>query len=138
MMARLLKEYTGGKYPVKDRYITVGPETDMKKLPAKYRWLTKEKLVVKPDQLIKRVGMCSGGGTPNQDEFADLVEKGIDLYISGEIKESRPHVFGETKMAYFSCGHYATERIGVLELEKNIKKEFPSIKTKFIEIYNPL
>lgn len=56
MMARLLKEYTDGKYIVDDRYITIGPETDMKKLPNKYKWLKKEKLVVKPDQLIKRRG----------------------------------------------------------------------------------
>jgi len=34
----------------------VGPETDLKKLPNKYKWLQKEKLVVKPDQLIKRRG----------------------------------------------------------------------------------
>jgi ATP citrate (pro-S)-lyase len=56
MMARLLKEYSGGKYSVEDKYVTVGPETDMAKLPAQYKWLTKEKLVVKPDQLIKRRG----------------------------------------------------------------------------------
>ena len=56
MMARLLKEYTNGKYKVDNRYITVGPDTDMKKLPGKYKWLKKEKLVVKPDQLIKRRG----------------------------------------------------------------------------------
>jgi len=36
--------------------VTVGPDTDMAKLPAQYKWLTKEKLVVKPDQLIKRRG----------------------------------------------------------------------------------
>ncbi|MCK4266588.1 MAG: ATPase, partial [Thermoplasmata archaeon] len=56
MMARLLKEYTNGKYKVDNRYITVGPDTDMKKLPGKHKWLKKEKLVVKPDQLIKRRG----------------------------------------------------------------------------------
>ncbi|MBA3044863.1 MAG: ATPase [Candidatus Thermoplasmatota archaeon] len=56
MMARLLKEYSGGKFSVEDKYITVGPDTDMAKLPNQYKWLTKEKLVVKPDQLIKRRG----------------------------------------------------------------------------------
>ena len=56
MMARLLKDYTGGKYQVQNRYISVGPETDLKKLPNKYKWLQEEKLVVKPDQLIKRRG----------------------------------------------------------------------------------
>lgn len=56
MMARLLKEYSAGKYSVEDKYVTVGPDTDLAKLPSQYKWLTKEKLVVKPDQLIKRRG----------------------------------------------------------------------------------
>jgi len=56
MIARYLKEYTNNKYSIKDRFITIGPETDLKKLPSKYQWLGKEKLVVKPDQLIKRRG----------------------------------------------------------------------------------
>ena len=56
MMARLLKEYIKGKYSVDDKFITIGPETDLKKIPTMYKWVTKEKLVVKPDQLIKRRG----------------------------------------------------------------------------------
>lgn len=56
MMARLLKEYAGGKYAIEDKFVSVGPDTDLKSLPGKYKWLAKEKLVVKPDQLIKRRG----------------------------------------------------------------------------------
>ncbi|MBI5001292.1 MAG: ATPase [Euryarchaeota archaeon] len=56
MMARLLKEYAGGKYVVEDNFISVGPKTDLRKLPSKYKWLREKKLVVKPDQLIKRRG----------------------------------------------------------------------------------
>jgi ATP citrate (pro-S)-lyase len=56
MIARLLKDYTNGKYTIDDTFVTVGPDTDLKKLPSTYKWLTKEKLVVKPDQLIKRRG----------------------------------------------------------------------------------
>jgi len=56
MMARLLTDYTDGKHKIQNRFISVGPETDLKKLPNKYKWLQKEKLVVKPDQLIKRRG----------------------------------------------------------------------------------
>jgi ATP citrate (pro-S)-lyase len=56
MIARLLKDYTNGKYTIDDTFVTVGPDTDLKKLPTTYKWLTKEKLVVKPDQLIKRRG----------------------------------------------------------------------------------
>jgi ATP citrate (pro-S)-lyase len=56
MLARLLKDYSEGKYQVSDRIVTVAPDTDMENLPNQYKWLTTEKLVVKPDQLIKRRG----------------------------------------------------------------------------------
>ena len=56
MIARLLKEYTNGAYTIENKYLSIGPYTDLKKLPTTYKWLTKEKLVVKPDQLIKRRG----------------------------------------------------------------------------------
>lgn len=56
MIASLLKDYTNGKYSIENKFISVGPDTDFKKLPGKYKWLDKEKLVVKPDQLIKRRG----------------------------------------------------------------------------------
>jgi ATP citrate (pro-S)-lyase len=56
MLARLFKDYSCGKYNIPDKIVTVGPETDMAKLPNQYKWLTTEKLVVKPDQLIKRRG----------------------------------------------------------------------------------
>jgi ATP citrate (pro-S)-lyase len=56
MIARLLKEYTNGTYTIENKFISIGPDTDLKKLSTTYKWLTKEKLVVKPDQLIKRRG----------------------------------------------------------------------------------
>jgi ATP citrate (pro-S)-lyase len=56
MIARLLKEYTNGTYDIQSKFLSIGPDTNLKKLPSTYKWLTKEKLVVKPDQLIKRRG----------------------------------------------------------------------------------
>ncbi len=56
MLARLLKDYSGGKFHTSDKVVTVGPDTDMAKLPNEYIWLISEQLVVKPDQLIKRRG----------------------------------------------------------------------------------
>jgi ATP citrate (pro-S)-lyase len=56
MLARLFKEYSDGKYDIPNKIVTVGPETDLAKLPNQHNWLTTEKLVVKPDQLIKRRG----------------------------------------------------------------------------------
>jgi ATP citrate (pro-S)-lyase len=56
MLARLFKDYSDGKYVISDKVVTVGLDTDMEKLPNQYKWLNTEKLVVKPDQLIKRRG----------------------------------------------------------------------------------
>ena len=56
MLARLFKDYSDGRYQISDKLIAVGPETDMTNLPSQHRWLATEKLVVKPDQLIKRRG----------------------------------------------------------------------------------
>ncbi|MGA2523430.1 MAG: ATPase, partial [Candidatus Bathyarchaeia archaeon] len=50
MLARLLKEFSDGKYTVSDKIVSVGPNTDLAKLPKQYEWLNTEKLVVKPDQ----------------------------------------------------------------------------------------
>jgi ATP citrate (pro-S)-lyase len=56
MLARLFKDYSNGRYQISDKVVTIGPETNMINLPSRYKWLTTEKLVVKPDQLIKRRG----------------------------------------------------------------------------------
>ena len=47
MIARLLKEYTNRKYTIDEKFVTVGPQTDLKKLTTTHKWLIKEKLVVK-------------------------------------------------------------------------------------------
>jgi succinyl-CoA synthetase beta subunit len=56
MLARLFKDYSDGKYELSDKIVTVGPNTDLEKLPIHHKWLITENLVVKPDQLIKRRG----------------------------------------------------------------------------------
>lgn len=56
MLASLLKEYSGGKYAVENNVISVGPETDLDSLTKEHPWLSSARVVVKPDQLIKRRG----------------------------------------------------------------------------------
>jgi len=56
MIARLLPEYTAGKYTLENKFISVSSDTDLEALPQQHAWLLEEKLVVKPDQLIKRRG----------------------------------------------------------------------------------
>ncbi len=56
MLSRHFKKYSNGKIDLPDKVVTVGPDTDLEKLAKQHKWLTREKLVVKPDQLIKRRG----------------------------------------------------------------------------------
>lgn len=65
MSARAIREATGKNLinrhlaetaAVKCRFASVGPDTKFSDLVADNPWLKSEKLVVKPDQLIKRRG----------------------------------------------------------------------------------
>jgi ATP citrate (pro-S)-lyase len=56
MLACLIKDYSNGKYEISDKVVTVTLNTDMAQLSKENPWLRTEKLVVKPDQLIKRRG----------------------------------------------------------------------------------
>ncbi|MCE1246837.1 MAG: ATPase [Firmicutes bacterium] len=56
LLAKLLPEYSGGRFHLEGRFVTVTPDTDMDALPSQHPWLLTEKLVAKPDQLIKRRG----------------------------------------------------------------------------------
>ena len=45
----------------------------------------------------------------------------------------------ESGIAYFVCGHYATEKFGVQELGKKIESKFkPKVEVEFIDIENPI
>ena len=88
--------------------------------------------------LVKRIGVVSGGGIPRAKENLELLEKEVDLYITGEIIEEKLQEFKELGIAYFACGHYATETFGVKALGGVIKKKFPNLEVKFIDIPNEL
>ena len=88
---------------------------------------------------IKKVGVVSGGAKPYAETLAELESKGVELFISGETSESSPHKMKEAGIAYFVCGHYATEKFGVQELGKKIESKFKGkVEVKFIEVENPI
>jgi ATP citrate (pro-S)-lyase len=85
MLARLLKEYSNGKYAVSDKIVSVDQDTNMAQLPSQHKWLTTEKLVVKPDQLIKRRGknqlVLVGANFQQAKEWiAEKTQKPITVY----------------------------------------------------------
>jgi dinuclear metal center YbgI/SA1388 family protein len=86
---------------------------------------------------IKKIAVTSGGGTPRLYEMPQFLEKNIDVYVTGEAKESTPSLFEEVGINYLAFGHYDTEKFGVQALGEVIGKKFPDVRVKFIDVPNP-
>lgn len=82
---------------------------------------------------IKNVGIVSGGAA---EEVIQASEENIDLYVTGEPKESAYYLAKELKINLACFGHYATETVGVKALKNHIESIL-NIPTEFIEIKNP-
>ncbi len=88
-------------------------------------------------EVIQNVAAVSGSGAPYGDDLQRLMDQEIDLYITGEAKESTRELFREAEKNFIGAGHYATERLGIIELEQQIKDEFSdNVETEFIELWN--
>lgn len=86
------------------------------------------------NQMIKRIGWCSGGAQGYIVQAADL---GLDAYISGEVSEQTFHLAHELDIHYFAAGHHATESYGVQALGGHIAGHF-DVNCEFIDIFNPI
>jgi dinuclear metal center YbgI/SA1388 family protein len=96
--------------------------------------LSRAPLVVAGDgRPIRRVAWCTGGA---QGHFEAAIAAGADAYLTGEISEPQAHIARETGVAFFACGHHATERYGAPALGEHLARRF-GIEHQFIEIDNP-
>lgn len=82
------------------------------------------------DRLIKTIAVCSGGG--GYGGFYEALEKGADLYITGDTAE----VYQTAKdagMSVIFAGHHNTERIGLQALSKVVEEKF-GVESFFLDI----
>lgn len=84
-------------------------------------------------QLIRRVGLCTGGG---QGYIELAAQQGMDAFISGEISEQTVHVAREYGLHFFAAGHHATERYGVKALGDWLASTH-GLAVEFIDIDSP-
>lgn len=84
---------------------------------------------------IKRVVAISGRGTPIPPDIQYLLDKKVDLFITGENSEWIREIFREVGIHFIAGGHYHTERFGILALEKILKEKL-GVETEFIELEN--
>ena len=88
---------------------------------------------------VKRIGVCSGGAKPSGGEVFEIVEKEIELHVTGEVAEGGPALTKDIGFNYFAGGHYATEVFGVQELGKKIKEHYKNkLEVEFIDIPNEI
>ncbi|OOZ37422.1 Nif3-like dinuclear metal center hexameric protein [Solemya velesiana gill symbiont] len=83
---------------------------------------------------ISKVCWCTGGA---QGYIERAAAAGMDAFISGEVSEQTAHLARELGIHYFSAGHHATERYGILALGEHLSERF-GLQCSFIDISNPV
>lgn len=87
--------------------------------------------VVRPmgpvDQLITRVGMCSGGGS---DEWAAAQALGAQAFLTGEMKHHHALEAADAGMLCLEAGHHATEEPGIFTLADALQNELNAVQYK--------
>jgi dinuclear metal center YbgI/SA1388 family protein len=82
---------------------------------------------------IKNIAWCTGGA---QSYFEAAIAVGADAFITGEMSEPQAHLARECGVAYFACGHHATERFGAPAVAAHVAEKL-GLEHEFIEIDNP-
>lgn len=79
---------------------------------------------------VKKVGIISGGASP---EYSEAAELGVDTYICGDVREGVVQGIKETGINFINAGHYNTEKLGIQNLGKLLSEKF-KIDVEFIDI----
>lgn len=86
-------------------------------------------------KIVKKIGVVSGGGPYS---LSEAIDKNLDAFLTGESREWTKEWVKEAGLNYFSLGHYNSEKFGVIALGELLKKKYPKLEIKFIDIPNPL
>ncbi|MDH5537996.1 MAG: Nif3-like dinuclear metal center hexameric protein [Rhizobacter sp.] len=98
------------------------------------RQLGRTPTVVEGDgRALRRIAWCTGGA---QGYFEAAIAAGADAYVTGEISEPQAHYARETGVAFYACGHHASERFGAPAVAQHLALRF-GLEHQFIDIDNP-
>lgn len=90
---------------------------------------------------IKTFAVVSGSGAVDYHDPKSIQEfgdKGIELEIVGDMRESHQAFAKESGLVIAAFGHYNSETIGIKNLGEVIKKQFPDLKVEFVDVPNSL
>lgn len=104
----------------------------------KLRPLLSNRTVIYSDgpKQVKRVAAVSGKGAPSGGGMQELLDRKIDLYITGEAHEWNRELFREAGIHFIAGGHYHTEVFGVRALMEKTQQQFPDLKTVWLDLPN--
>ncbi|MCK4358140.1 MAG: Nif3-like dinuclear metal center hexameric protein [Candidatus Cloacimonetes bacterium] len=91
---------------------------------------TKSYVIAAGSEKVKKIGIISGGASP---EFALAAELGADTYICGDVRESIVRQVEEVGINFINAWHYNTEKLGIKNLGNLISNKF-NIKVEFVDI----
>ena len=77
------------------------------------------------DAVIRKVGLCSGGGS---DFWTLAAENGCDAFVSGEIKHHHALAMADSGIVGFECGHFGTEEPGIRAFASALQKAVNTIE----------
>lgn len=79
---------------------------------------------------ISKIAVCGGSGA---DFMGDALEKGADLYITGDMKYHDGQRAYENRLAVLDIGHFDSEKFILPKLKKLLEKDFPEIPVTVFE-----
>ncbi len=82
----------------------------------------------------RRVGILTGSG---RSAIPELKERGIDTFITGELRQEHFNQAQEMQINLYLGGHYATETFGVCALAEDVAQKF-GLEWEFIDTGCPL
>jgi len=86
---------------------------------------TTVRLMGPEDAVIRRIGLCSGGGG---DEWTSAVKTECDAFLTGEIRHHLALALADRGIVTFECGHFYTEYPGVEVLAVALQKALPALE----------
>ncbi|SNR69574.1 Nif3-like dinuclear metal center hexameric protein [Desulfurobacterium atlanticum] len=75
------------------------------------------------DKMVEKVSICSGSG----GSLIAQAAKKSDVYITGDVKYHDAELAVELGLTVFDMGHFGTEKLFSVKLEKVLKERFPEI-----------
>ena len=85
------------------------------------------RLMGDPQRTVRRVAVCSGGGSDSWDDARRL---GADAFLSGEIKHHHALAAVEDGMVLLEAGHHATEEPGIFALADALQNHLNALQYK--------